>query len=34
LWNSAAYHLVENPPHTVASRARLNEKKIIEKIGT
>jgi hypothetical protein len=27
------YHSVENPPHTVASRDLLNEKKIMETIG-
>ena len=30
---SLPYHCVENPPHTVASRDLLKEKKIIEMIG-
>lgn len=32
--NSFPYHLVENPPQTVASRALLNENTIIDRIGT
>ena len=34
LSNSFQYHSVENPPQTVESRDLLNEKKIIEKMGT
>ena len=30
---SLPYHSVEKPPHTVASRDLLKEKKIIERIG-
>ncbi len=33
LLNSETYHLVEKPPHTVASREALNEKTIIDRIG-